>query len=420
MTTNFERRTAALISLVSLILVSIASPIAWYVATEEAESAIVSLANEETERLLAYYHVLDLSNEISREGAQQAADILAGGFFDITEIYGASGEKLAEAVTLSGAEVEEQLAGHVMPAYTKSSYESMKLQNGDWVLRVFVPLHFVKSGSESLAGYFEGVRIVPDWQRKQITATAFTAALMVALASLICGAVVYPIVVYLSRENRRKAREVLDSHISMMEALGRSIAKRDSDTGIHNYRVAWIATKIAEAIEIPKDSMQALIIGSFLHDVGKIGIPDAILLKPGRLTDDEMELMRTHVEQGESILKGIGWLDEASIVVAYHHEKWNGTGYPRGLKQENIPLAARVFAIADVFDALCSKRPYKAPMSFEQSMSILIGDSGSHFDPEIVQVFKKIALGVYQRLDGISEGEAKALLQERVHYYFGL
>ncbi|SEQ12931.1 HD domain-containing protein [Amphritea atlantica] len=420
MRTNFERRTAVLISLVSVILVSITSPIAWYVATEEAESAIVSLANEETERLLAYYHVLDFSNEISREGAQQAADILAGGFFDIAELYGASGEKLAEAMTPSGAKVEDQLTKHAMPVYMESSYESMKLPDGDWVLRVFVPLHFVKSGSESLAGYFEGVRIVPDWQRRQITTTAFTAALMVALASLICGAVLYPIVVYLSKENRRRAKEVLDSHISMMEALGRSIAKRDSDTGVHNYRVAWVATKIAEAIEIPKDSMQPLIIGSFLHDVGKIAIPDSILLKPGRLTDDEMELMRTHVDQGESILKGIGWLDDASTVVACHHEKWNGTGYPRGLKAESIPLAARVFAVADVFDALCSKRPYKEPMSFEQSMSILIRDSGSHFDPDIVKVFEGIALGVYKRLDGIAENEAKALLQERVNYYFGL
>ena len=121
---------------------------------------------------------------------------------------------------------------------------------------------------------------------------------MVCLASLLCGLAIYPVVVYLSNENQKKAREVLDSHLSMMEALGRSIAKRDSDTGVHNYRVAWIATQIAESIGIPRNNMQSLIIGSFLHDIGKIGIPDAILLKPGKLTDDEMEIMRTHVSHG--------------------------------------------------------------------------------------------------------------------------
>jgi HD-GYP domain-containing protein (c-di-GMP phosphodiesterase class II) len=157
----------------------------------------------------------------------------------------------------------------------------------------------------------------------------------------------------------------------MMEALGRAIAKRDSDTGAHNYRVAWIAARIAERLGLSGSAMQALIAGSFLHDVGKIGIPDAILLKPGRLDEQEMDTMRTHVAQGEEIVTGMGWLDGAQAVVAAHHEKWNGSGYPRGLAGEAIPLAARIFAVADVFDALCSKRPYKEPGACDH------GDSGA-------------------------------------------
>jgi response regulator RpfG family c-di-GMP phosphodiesterase len=129
---------------------------------------------------------------------------------------------------------------------------------------------------------------------------------MVSLASLLCGAALYPVVVHLSADNERKAREVLDSHISMMEALGRAIAKRDSDTGAHNYRVAWIAARIGELMGLSGNTMQALIAGSFLHDVGKIGIPDAILLKPGRLDASEMDIMRTHVAQGEEIVTGMG------------------------------------------------------------------------------------------------------------------
>jgi HD-GYP domain-containing protein (c-di-GMP phosphodiesterase class II) len=241
---------------------------------------------------------------------------------------------------------------------------------------------------------------------------------MVCLASLLCGAALYPVVVHLSADNERKAREVLDSHISMMEALGRAIAKRDSDTGAHNYRVAWIAASIAEQMGVTGSAMQALIAGSFLHDVGKIGIPDAILLKPGKLDEAEFDIMRTHVAQGEEIVTGMGWLDGANAVVAAHHEKWNGAGYPRRLVAEAIPLAARIFAVADVFDALCSKRPYKEPMGFEAAMAILEKDTGSHFDPAVMAVFRPLARKTFDRLAHIGENDARQLLEDRVRHHF--
>jgi len=211
---------------------------------------------------------------------------------------------------------------------------------------------------------------------------------------------------------------VLDSHIAMMEALGRAIAKRDSDTGAHNYRVAWIAAGIAEHMGIEGHAMQALIAGSFLHDVGKIGIPDAILLKPGKLDDAEMTVMRTHVNQGKDIVLGAGWLDGAQDVVAAHHEKWNGSGYPEKLSGDSIPLPARIFAVADVFDALCSKRPYKDPMSFEASMAILEKDTGSHFDPAVMAVFRQMARAIYDQLASCDEEATRKLLQDRVKRHF--
>ena len=164
--------------------------------------------------------------------------------------------------------------------------------------------------------------------------------------------------------------------------------------------------------------MQALIAGSFLHDVGKIGISDTILLKPGRLDDAEMAIMRTHVDQGEEIVTGMGWLDGAQAVVAAHHEKWNGAGYPRGLAGENIPIAARIFAVADVFDALCSKRPYKEPLGFDATMAILERDTGSHFDPAVMAVFQSMAKEIYTRLDNSSEADARQLLEERIRQHF--
>ncbi len=164
--------------------------------------------------------------------------------------------------------------------------------------------------------------------------------------------------------------------------------------------------------------MQALIVGSFLHDVGKIAIPDAILLKPGKLDDGELATMRTHVAQGEQIVKGMGWLDGANAVVAAHHEKWDGTGYPRRLKGDDIPQAARIFAVADVFDALCSKRPYKEPMPFSSVMSILENDVGTHFDPSVMAVFRTMAREIFDMVENCTEAEAMQLLEDRVRCHF--
>ncbi len=206
----------------------------------------------------------------------------------------------------------------------------------------------------------------------------------------------------------------------MMEALGRAIAKRDSETGAHNYRVAWIAGSIAEKFGFRGSKMQSLIVGSFLHDVGKIGIPDAILLKPGPLDHDELAIMQTHVQLGEEIVTGIGWLEGANEVVAGHHERWDGTGYPRRLKGEHIPLAARIFAVADVFDALCSRRPYKEPMNFETVMEILERESGSHFDPDVMTEFRPMARKIFDHLADCSEEAASKMLEGRVRKHYGL
>ena len=415
----FQKRTAIRIAAVSVLLASIASPASWFVARENAEESVVSLAIEESGRLLHHFGAIDLNGPDAGEHAAIAAKAISGGMFDIAEIYSSEGVKLAESLTEEGDAVESALPKHGRPNYNSASYESIELPSGAWVLRVFVPLRTSEEdASLPVTGYFEGVRVVPAWQQDQIIGSALTVALMVGLASLLCGAALYPVVVHLSADNERKAREVLDSHISMMESLGRAIAKRDSETGAHNYRVAWIAARIAERMGFSGSEMQSLIAGSFLHDVGKIGVPDAILLKPGKLDAVEFDVMRTHVAQGEEIVTGMGWLDGAGLVVAAHHEKWDGTGYPRQLAGADIPLAARIFAVADVFDALCSKRPYKEPMGFDQAMAILEKDTGSHFDPSVMAVFASMASEVFDRLANSSEDDARQLLEDRVRQHF--
>lgn len=414
---SFNRRTAVRIAAISMLLAAIASPIAWFVTQERTEEATVSLAIEESKRLLQHFDATELAGPEAGEHAMQAARIFAGGLFDIAEIYDHQGTKLAEAMTDDGAAVESVLPGHGQPNYSNAFYDSLRLPDGRWVMRIFVPLQSADERSP-ITGYFEGVRIMPEWQRQQMLANALSAALMIGLASLLCGAAIYPVVVHLSADNAQKAREVLDSHISMMEALGRAIAKRDSDTGAHNYRVALISAQIAERLGFDDHAMQSLIAGSFLHDVGKIAIPDAILLKPGKLDEQEFEVMRTHVGQGEEIVTGMGWLDGANAVVASHHEKWNGQGYPRHLQGEDIPLSARIFAVADVFDALCSRRPYKAPMSFAAVMDILEQDTGSHFDPQVMAVFRPMAAEIHRSLIDAPEELVRDLLEQCVRRHF--
>lgn len=237
----FQKRTAIRIAAVSILLASIASPVSWFVARESAEESIVSLAFEESGRLLHFHYVVDFSGPKAAEHAAGAAKAISGGLFDIAEIYDNKGRKLAESMTKEGESVESSLPKHGAPNYTTASYESLKPSGKPWVLRVFVPLHNSETdASGPIIGYFEGIRVVPAWQKEQILTSSLTVALMVCLASLLCGAAIYPVVIYLSADNERKAREVLDSHISMMEALGRAIAKRDSDTGAHNFRVACV------------------------------------------------------------------------------------------------------------------------------------------------------------------------------------
>lgn len=416
---QMKRKAALRIAMVTAAMAALASPMAWYVSRENAEEEVVALAQEEARRVLQREQALRLDGAQAREHAELAARQLAGGLFDIAEIYGPDGRKLAETVTPQGERIEAVLPKHGAPRYAEAFYDRLTLDSGAQVLRVFVPLREAPLGGP-VTGYFEGVRVLPPWQTDQIFSDALVVGLMVCLASLVCGAAMYPVVVHLASENEHKAREVLESHIAMMEALGRAIAKRDSDTGAHNYRVAWVSAILGEALGLKGAAMQSLILGSFLHDAGKIGIPDAILLKPGRLDEEEMRTMRTHVRQGEEIVSGAGWLDGARDVVACHHEKWDGSGYPQGLAGEAIPLAARIFAVADVFDALSSRRPYKQPLPPEEVLRILQEGRGSHFDPRVLDAFVPLATALRLQLDGQDEDAVKALMETKVLRHFDI
>ena len=244
-------------------------------------------------------------------------------------------------------------------------------------------------------------------------AVAATIAIVVATSLLL-----YPVILRLVRRLTRFSANLLDANLQSISLLGCTIAKRDSDTDAHNYRVSIYSVRLAEAIGLDVETIRSLIKGAFLHDVGKIGIRDNILLKPGKLDEQEFEVMKTHVDHGLDIVDRADWLADAKDVVGSHHEKYAGGGYPRGLSKQDIPITARIFAIADVFDALTSKRPYKEPMSFEKTMSILEEGSGHHFDPDLIAAFKKIASGLYDRYCGREDEGLHEELEEILRQYF--
>ncbi|WP_084593301.1 HD-GYP domain-containing protein [Halarcobacter anaerophilus] len=221
---------------------------------------------------------------------------------------------------------------------------------------------------------------------------------------------IFPIIFSQYNELLAKKNELLKSNIISIVSLGNAIAKRDSDTNEHNYRVTYYSIKIAEELNLSKEQIQSLIKGAFLHDVGKIAISDNILLKPGKLTKEEFEIMKTHVIHGIEIVKDDIWLRDATKVIQNHHERIDGSGYPNGLKGGDIPIEARVFMVADVFDALTSKRPYKEPFDLEESFFIIQNETNKHFDKEVVSAFKKIYKILYYNTKKATEKELKKFL----------
>ncbi len=175
----------------------------------------------------------------------------------------------------------------------------------------------------------------------------------------------------------------------LVRRLLRAAERRDDDTGNHIVRMAEAARVIARRLGLDEETVRLIHGAAPMHDVGKIGVPDAVLLKPGRLDDDERRIMESHVDEGYEILRDstIPLVQMAAEIASSHHERWDGTGYPRGLKGSDIPLSGRIAAVADVFDALASDRPYKRAWPHEQAIGYLRDNAGKQFDPDCVRAF---------------------------------
>lgn len=201
---------------------------------------------------------------------------------------------------------------------------------------------------------------------------------------------------------REKAtlRRLAAAYEGIVEALVAALDTREHDTSEHSRRVRAYTLRIANELAVPPERQKVWALGALLHDIGKIGIPDAILLKPGRLDEGEMECMRRHPELGMRILGPVAFLHAAAEIIYSHHERFDGGGYPCGLAGKQIPLGARVFAVADVLDALTSKRPYRNPSTFEQAQHEIGQMAGTQFDPEITAAFLRVPAGQWSAIRG--------------------
>ena len=202
--------------------------------------------------------------------------------------------------------------------------------------------------------------------------------------------------------------QLKDASLDTIRRLSRAAEYRDEDTSTHIQRMSNYTAALAGKINLKRDEIETILYSSSMHDIGKIGIPDNILLKQGKLDAKEWKLMKEHTVIGAKILEGASseFLVKGRVIALTHHEKWDGSGYPLGLKGEDIPIEGRIAAVADVFDALTTKRPYKEAYSFEKAMQIIREGKGSHFDPALVEAFMLIDDEVLKIMNNFNEIQA--------------
>jgi HD-GYP domain-containing protein (c-di-GMP phosphodiesterase class II) len=240
-----------------------------------------------------------------------------------------------------------------------------------------VPL-VTKSQAEGVLEIFHRSLLKPDPEWLDfLEALASQAAIVIGYAKLL-------------DDLQRSNTELNLAYDSTLDGWSRALDVRDRETKGHSHRVAELTLRLAKAMAIPEQDRVHIYRGALLHDIGKLGIPDNILLKVGPLNDPERDMIRTHPTISLETLAPIPYLRPALDIPHSHHEKWDGTGYPRGLKGEEIPLAARIFAVVDVWDALISDRPYRKAWSEEAALAYIREQAGTHFDPQVVQTFLTI------------------------------
>ena len=400
---NIHNIVVRRLALAWIILSIVLGGIVFYLETESTDDRILNLAVTETESFTSenLYRLNQPDPDLS--GLRQRTTEFLKSHFVIVELYNRDKKKILEETDPGKDAIEAELKKnpHSFPLADTTYYR--KLLIGENVfLQVLQPL---KEKNGALAGYFEGVYQVDAETLKGIRNDVVRALILVVVIVLATTLVLYPIIISLNRNLVHLSRDLLKGNIELMEVLGSAIAKRDSDTNIHNYRVTIYAIRLAEAMGRSSAEVRGIISGAFLHDVGKIGISDNILLKPGRLTDGEREIMQQHTLAGAELLakSDIPQMHVAEEIARHHHEWWNGKGYPHRLAGTGIPIAARITAIVDVFDALTHVRPYKPAWPVSQAMHEIRTLRGVQFDPDVTDLFMQLVPRLQREVGDLDE-----------------
>ena len=340
------------------------------------------------------------------------------GNFIVIELYSKEKKLVAEAIRQGSEPIELEMDRYRHEFMMKGRGDYKKLSVGTQLyVMVMEPLNMEDGTTE---GYFEGIYEVDQGTMKEVMDKIRWSVLQVVMIISITGLILHPLIISLNRQLIRSSMALFQANLGMIEILGNAIAKKDCGTSIHNYRVTIYAIRLAEAIGLSGEEMKGVIKGALLHDMGKIAISDAILLKPDALSPEEKAVMRTHIQHGVDIIRDYQWLSDAMDVIAYHHERFDGKGFLKGLQGAGIPLSARIFTVCDVFDALMSKRPYKEALSFDQSMQTVRQMRGTHFDPMVVDTFDRLAKKLCEEIGKADEDSLKQMLKQLMDKYFGI
>jgi len=394
----------------STIIAIIVSAIILYIELEHIEKNVIHMAYEESKQYVDFYNQYKKNENphTFQIFKKEIKDKLKNSHFIILEFYDEKHGLLLSLGTVNVDEIKNELISknHKLQMDDNVNYKTFFAHNAfknELYMEVEIPFteHKIKLNN----GFLKGIYRVSS---TEINAMIYDAIFVLAqyLATIIFTTLVlYPIIIHLNKNLVKSANDLSHANITLLKVLGSAIAKRDSDTNTHNYRVTIYAICLAQALKLNKSKIRALIKGAFLHDVGKIGISDSILLKPDKLSDKEFKEMQRHVIYGVDIIKHSEWLIDAVEVVKFHHEKFDGSGYFGQLTGKQIPLNARIFAIVDVFDALTSVRPYKKAFSYSESILSIKKGTGSHFDPELVELFEKISEDLYSKVSALETEE---------------
>jgi HD-GYP domain-containing protein (c-di-GMP phosphodiesterase class II) len=416
------------IGVVTLLACLIFGTVTYVTETARLEGAVTELAqlnvqqfNRRISSLLDRpdFNAVSLQEELERFAERDDPTTLQDGKFVLARVIGRSGIEIAQLVDETHANipavsqtVDQSKFAPLGPGDIRAT--TIEINNVTYV-GVAVPL---LNSTGMVAAKIIGAFALSDAALNRMRGDILLTVAYVIGIILVTALALYPIISNLVGRMSGMAVSLLDANLETMQVLGSAIAKRDSDTDAHNYRVTVYSVAIAEILQLSRGQIRSLIKGALLHDVGKIGIRDDVLLKPGKLDIDEFEIMKTHVQHGIDVTSRAQWLQDAQDVVGGHHEKFGGKGYPHGLAGQDIPITARVFAIADVFDALTSKRPYKEPFTFDATMEILEEGRGAHFDPQILDAFATIALSLYEEYGGQDDDRAQKRLTVLSQLYF--